>query len=287
MLNLFNTMNISPDAVEPSGFVTYITTGQKPKPPYHPLSDLTLVIIVGLTGAGKTTTLAGLQESGVNFTLLPNRRTITDDIMISDLQKEDGQLPYPVTDRLQRFEYTARYRRRFSGGMGHALGRLAVNPEKIKLPLIFDGLRGCNEVAYAAENFKQAYFLILDASDTTRLQRLLNRADVFDQAQTLNREIDHSLLQALSEIEGIKAVFTPTELQRICTFPQSQAISAEAIYQKTNIITTERRHYDPKATRDYLIEVLPAERICLINNDTQSIKSVVTQVHQWFKMIEN
>ncbi len=274
-------MKISPDAL------TYITTDQKLEPPYHPLSDLPLVIIVGLTGAGKTTTLAGLQESGVNFTLLPNRRTVTDDLMISYLQKEDGQLPYPVTDRLQRFEYTARYRQKFPGGMGHALSRLAVNPKQVKLPLVFDGLRGSNEVAYAAENFKQVYFLILDASDSTRLQRLLNRADVFDQAQSPSRETDHSLLQTLSEIEGIKDIFTPTELQQICTFPQNQALSAEAIYQKTNIITTEHRHYDSKATRNYLIDMLPAERICLINNDTQSIKSVVTQVHQWFRTIEN
>lgn len=39
--------------------------------------------------------------------------------------------------------------------MGHILAQLQVNPSLINHPLIFDGLRGENEVTYAANTLKK------------------------------------------------------------------------------------------------------------------------------------
>ncbi len=136
-----------------------------------PLTSLAPIVMVGLTGVGKTTVLELLAQRGTPFTMLPNRREITDKIIIATLQGADGQTPYQVADRLARFEYTARYRAQFTGGMAHALGRLAVNPGELQSYLFFDGLRGLDEVGYAAAYFPHARFVLLDAPDTVRLNR--------------------------------------------------------------------------------------------------------------------
>ena len=80
-----------------------------------------LLILVGLTGTGKTTTVNALRGVGLNFSLLPNRREITDEFIIGYLQKLDGEPVAPVTDRTERFVYTRRFREMFAGGMAEAL----------------------------------------------------------------------------------------------------------------------------------------------------------------------
>ena len=157
-----------------------LTPTKPPTSGHTALTDLPMIIIVGLTGVGKSTTLDLLAQA-IQFTLLPNRRQITDDLMISYLQQTEGQPVQPVTDRLLRFEYTARYRQKFPGGMAHALTQLTLNPQNLSQPLLFDGLRGINEIAYAAKHLPFSRFIMLDAPDLVRLQRLLNRADAFDQ----------------------------------------------------------------------------------------------------------
>src|SRR6266403_461146 len=132
--------------------ISFIPSQEETPPQFRPLTDFLLVILVGLPGVGKSTVIASLQER-LDFTLLPNRRKITDEIMIMSLQQEDGYPPTPVTDRVKRFEYTARYRARYPGGMAHALSRLAVDPAGAGSLLLFDGLRGLNEVQHAANYF--------------------------------------------------------------------------------------------------------------------------------------
>ncbi len=55
----------------------------------------------------------------------------------------------PVLDRVERFRLTARYRERHPGGMAHALSRLRVDPAALGGHLIFDGLRGVDEIGWA------------------------------------------------------------------------------------------------------------------------------------------
>src|SRR5258707_15609564 len=103
-----------------SSAIAFISSQEEAPPQFRPLTDFLLVILVGLTGVGKSTIIASLQER-LEFTLMPNRRKITDEIMIMSLQQQDGYPPPPVTDRVKRFEYTARCRARYPAGIAHAL----------------------------------------------------------------------------------------------------------------------------------------------------------------------
>jgi putative ribosome biogenesis GTPase RsgA len=69
--------------------IAFIPSQEEAPPQFRPLTDFVLVILVGLTGVGKSTIIAALQER-LDFTLLPNRRNITDEIIITSLQEEDG-----------------------------------------------------------------------------------------------------------------------------------------------------------------------------------------------------
>ena len=87
-----------------------------------------LLILVGLTGTGKTTAVNALRGQGCRFLLLPNRRDLTDRLIIAHLQQRDGVPVAPVPDRTQRFAYTRRYRELYPGGMAYAVGEwLMVN----------------------------------------------------------------------------------------------------------------------------------------------------------------
>src|SRR4030081_2034453 len=131
------------------------------------------------------------------------------------LQHEDGYPPTPVTDRVKRFEYTARYRARYPGGMAHALSRLAVDPAGAGSLLLFDGLRGLNEVQHAATYFPQGHFIVLDAPDTVRLARLLKRADTFDSIRLPASTEGQMMLTALISIPDIGTVFSAEQLRKI------------------------------------------------------------------------
>ncbi|NES08078.1 MAG: AAA family ATPase [Okeania sp. SIO2F4] len=137
-----------------------------------------LIIIVGLTGVGKTTMINKLTKSGLNFTLLPNRRTLTTELIIPYIAAINGKNIQTIC-RLERFKYTRQYQKQFPGGMGQILNKLQVNSNTINYPLIFDVLRGKNEVTYAAKTLKKAKFVILDAPLSVRLKRLLTRYYAF------------------------------------------------------------------------------------------------------------
>ncbi|MEZ4612913.1 MAG: hypothetical protein R2838_22165 [Caldilineaceae bacterium] len=150
---------------------------------WRPLTDLPLVILVGVTGVGKSTTIAALAVHAPDLHVLPDRRTLTDALIIAHVQQADGAPPAPVTDRAARFAYTRRYRTHFPGGMAHAVAQLRVAPH-VTGPLLFDGLRGADEVHEAVTRFPHAVFVVLDAPDAVRVQRLLGRGDAFDQIQS-------------------------------------------------------------------------------------------------------
>ncbi|MEZ4622200.1 MAG: hypothetical protein R2867_42765 [Caldilineaceae bacterium] len=61
-----------------------------------------------------------------------------------------------------------------------------VGKEKEQQWWIFDGLRGANEVAAAATALPKAHFVVLDAPDLIRVQRLLGRSDAFDRIAIQN-----------------------------------------------------------------------------------------------------
>jgi hypothetical protein len=152
-----------------------------PLPPGYELVRLRpLLVLVGVTGVGKSTALAAAQAAGLRYQLLPDRRELTDRLILPAAQVQRGEAPAPVKDRAQRFALTRLYRETHPGGMGDALAQLAVAPALLAGLLLFDGLRGANEVAAAAQRLPAAHFVLLDAPDAVRVTRLMGRKDPFD-----------------------------------------------------------------------------------------------------------
>ncbi|MEX2540873.1 MAG: hypothetical protein WD314_03665, partial [Trueperaceae bacterium] len=166
-----------------------------------------VLFLVGLTGVGKSTVLPVLL-AGRTGALLPDRRELTDRLIIPEAQRLAGQEPAPVSDRLERFRLTARYREAHSEGIVHALvrhlnslapverralestaatARLSTqrpgagqSNESGRGEPVFDGLRGVEEVTAATKRFPSARFLMLEARPETRIARLAGRSDAFD-----------------------------------------------------------------------------------------------------------
>ncbi len=210
----------------------------------HPITDYPLLILVGLTGVGKSTTVAAMEADGLQFALLPNRRTLTDDLIISYLQRQNGETVTKIRDRAARFDFTRRYRRQFPGGMAHVLSRLHIEPAALNNNLLlFDGLRGANEVTHAATLLPNAQFLVLTAPDFVRIQRLLGRNDEFDNisnpaAATANLQLEPT----------VEASLSPTEKALITDWIMRGDVTLDDVNAKCQIVVKERSNYNSDAT---------------------------------------
>ncbi len=117
---------------------------------WESVADCPLLVVVGVTGAGKSTALQAVSAAGLDYCLLPDRRALTDRLIIPRMQAGAGEELRPVSDRRRRFEYTRAYRQENAGGMAHALAQLWIDPAVQDGALLFDGLRGADEVTHAA-----------------------------------------------------------------------------------------------------------------------------------------
>jgi AAA domain len=238
---------------------------------FRALSDLEFFVLVGVTGVGKTTTLEALTRAGFGFSSLPDRRELTDVVMIEPLAGK------PVTDREERFALTAKYRELHPGGMAQAIGTLQINLEQIPLPLIFDGLRGLEEVTFAAHHYAKARFIVLDAPDETRVERLLGRLDVFDAISSTNPNGD--TIEQLKAIKGVHQVFTMQQLEKLANFEQ-RGLSAWEIVAKTKIVVLERQNYNPIEARDYLLQ-LGSERVLYVDTTSANPDLIAQRIMDW------
>lgn len=247
-------------------YLTIDPTNPNTKPArWIKLSDTKLLIIVGVTGVGKSTTVAAMAAGGLSYSLLPNRRELTDRFMISFLQQQQDELLALVQDRSSRFEYTRRYRQQFPGGMGHTLAQLSIDQNMLTAEwLIFDGLRGENEVAYAAEWLPNARFLMLDAPDYIRVQRLLKRNDAFDQIGSAGSESIH-----LADLGDVNSLFSETDLQKLLQLVDRGEVTLDELRGKLEIVKKERQNYDPAATKMALLRDA-ADRTIYVNSATMS-----------------
>ncbi len=216
---------------------------------WRPLAERPLLVLVGLTGVGKSTVLrllcAQAAERSAPPALLPDRRTLTDRLLIAAVQAAEGLPVEPVHDRALRFEYTRRFRQRFAGGMAHALALLCTHPAQTPGLLLFDGLRGENEVTHAASALPLARFALLDAPDAVRVARLLGRSDPFDRI----------------------------------------GAATDAEQAALRIVDEERQNYDPAATRRALQEHAPG-RTLLLDTTQHAPAALATQIaaqlaHWW------
>jgi hypothetical protein len=108
-------------------------------------------------------------------------------------------------------------------------------------PLLFDGLRGEDEVRFALEHLPKSFFIVLEARDLTRLSRLLTRGDAFDRVH-----IDNSDLVSLRELA--QGVLSEGELEEALRWN----VSAQDLTAKLKIVADERKNYDPNGTRRVL-----------------------------------
>ncbi|MCY3779548.1 MAG: hypothetical protein OXG78_04490 [Chloroflexi bacterium] len=149
----------------------------------HPLEEHPLLMLVALTGTGKTTALELLRRrlGLASAEVIPSRRELTDWVLFPLAQALADEPIAPVTDRVKRFAMTRRFARQVEGGMAAIFSWLYLADEMRAL-LLSDGIRGPNEVAYALRHFPRWQIVELTLHPMTRLRRLSGRNDGFDQA---------------------------------------------------------------------------------------------------------
>jgi hypothetical protein len=255
-----------------------VATGEPAPPFWRPLTELPLVIIVGVTGVGKSTTLSHLENSSLQYTLLPNRRELTDWLIIPHMQILDGTPIHPVADRKQRFEYTRRYRSHYPGGISHTLAHLRIDPALAEGALLFDGLRGAEEVAHAIALLPHARFIVLHAPDAVRVRRLLGRKDAFDRIDGRLPDTKQEIANfAALGIADADALFTPAETQMLLALVQTGEVTAHDLRVKLQIVVEERRNYDPNAAIE-LLESQAAHRTLVVDTTAHAPNQVTQQI---------
>lgn len=148
----------------------------------HPLGKHRLLMLVALTGTGKTTALDLLrQRMGAGSDVLPSRRELTDWVLFPLAQALADEPIAPVSDRVQRFTITRRFAKQVEGGMAAIFSWLRL-ADDVQGPLVSEGIRGPNEVGYALRHFPRWQIVELTLHPLTRLRRLSSRNDSFDQA---------------------------------------------------------------------------------------------------------
>lgn len=247
------------------------------------LAQAPILVLVGLTGAGKTATVAGLAGCGAVGAVLPDRREITDRIILPAMT---GDPTLKVTDRIERFRLTGAFRERFPGGMGDVLVRLTVDDDRGAVLresgwLVFDGLRGEAETA-AAARLPNAVFAVLQAPPELRVARLSLRADPFDRAASggtndSERSTTDERYSRTLEERGLGDLLTAPELERLAGRLAHASADLAAVGSAVSIVVEESRHYDPDAALAVLERLAPT-RTVVVDTAENGVDAVVDKV---------
>lgn len=241
----------------------------------------TLLFLMGLTGVGKSTAVGALQSSGTPLTLLPNRRALTDALILPEMQRAARQPVQRVGDRLERFELTRRYRKAYPGGMVHALGQylggrfLEANPPEERGTLVFDNLRGLDEARAGVAAFPEARFILLDAPPPTRVSRLMERRDSFDQVE-ITRSENIPFDEQLRTLEGFDEVFDAFDLAL-----ELQGRAQDDVLKAVHIILSEARNYDMTAAAAYLRREKDTQNFLYLDTFKMSVDEVQARIQEW------
>lgn len=254
-----------------------------------------MIVLVGLTGAGKSTAVAALRSAGVLLELLPNRRTLADTHVLPVAQRLAGEPAAAVGDRLQRFRLTARYREAYPGGLAHALQRwLGEAPGPATgATRVFDNLRGEAEVGYAVRVFPAARFVVLEADAATRLLRIAGRGDAFDRAGAPTPSPDgrspaapDGRRAAAADATGEAPAWTRVPgLHELVDLPRlvgaAAGLDGGALERAARVVVEENRHYDPDAAWRVLAP-LPAARRLRLDSTGLTPQGVADAVRAWW-----
>jgi hypothetical protein len=172
----------------------------------------------------------------------------------------------------------------FPGGMAEALRQFSVFSFQFSgegnrtlntghRTLVFDGLRGENEIVHAIELFPEAWFLFLHAPDFVRVQRLVQRRDVFDAVAVDEGVVDTAVLRNLAQ-----NILTNKELDQLLAQIANGEIDAQELQAKLTIVRSERQNYDPDATLAALQNLAPDR---LIFADTVACAPEEIAVQTW------
>jgi hypothetical protein len=263
----------------------YLGQGASAPPNWRRLKDEPLLIFVGLTSVGKTSTFAALEAQGVNFTLLPDRRDMTDHLIINPILAMDGKQPYKMS-RVERYPFMLKYRAMYSGGMAHALTRLWFDPDQTAPLLMFNGLRGENETRYAIEALPVARFVALVAPAFVRLQRMLKRDDPHDRIkpESLNNLFSNDL-NSFADLGVAQAshIFNAVEEQTLIEMVKSREISAKDLQDKLKIMVIDQQSYDSDGSE--ILQALAPERTVLIDTTQNAPAQVAKLIIEKFGLL--
>ena len=240
--------------------------------------DIPVLILVGVTGVGKSTTVDALCTRIGGISLLPNRRKLADLLVIPTVQGWDGDPPTAVTDRRRRFDYTGRYRQRYPGGLAHAFSRLVLQKQAAASASgalnVFDGLRGADEVTFAAQSLPLARFAVLNAPDVVRVERLVQRQDSFDQLgeNTPGRFCWEEMAEG-------RDLFTREEQDHLSELVSRGEVDGAELAAKVAIVAAERRNYDPHAAVDILRAAAP-NRTVVVDTTTHAPADVAAKLER-------
>ncbi|MEM6528280.1 MAG: hypothetical protein AAF653_08285 [Chloroflexota bacterium] len=169
-----------PGKIKQSVLHAYPHVRLQPEDGFVPLAQCNLVMLVGMTGSGKSTTLQHLRnDATLNFIeAIPSRRQLADLILIPTAQHLKNETIAPVKERVTRFEYTRHFRDSFApGGTAEAFTWLYCDlPQTL---ILSEGVRGQNEIDYVLEHTRWR-IAELWVDPVTRLQRLSSRNEAFD-----------------------------------------------------------------------------------------------------------
>lgn len=247
------------------------------------LTTARILVFVGLTGSGKSASVAGLAEAGAVRAVLPDRRAVTDSIILPAMI---GDPRRRVTDRIERFRLTAAFREAHPGGMGDVLERLTVDRQASQDWLsrgwvVFDGVRGPAETA-AAARLPNAVFAVLEATPEVRLARLSLRGDPFDQASFDTSALPTvsggatDVLQVLRE-HGVGDLMSDDRMGRLARLLFDAGADQAAVASAAAIVAEESRYYDTGEAIATLQERAPG-RIVVIDTARSPVGDVVAAI---------
>ncbi|SDF44944.1 AAA family ATPase [Thalassobaculum litoreum] len=247
------------------------------------LATARLVIFVGLTGSGKSATVTALAETGAVRAVLPDRRAVTDRIILPAMT---GNPDRPVTDRIERFRLTAAFRDAHPGGMGDVLERLTVDRDAAEGWLaggwlVFDGVRGPAEAA-AAARLPNAVFAVLEAPPEVRVARLSLRGDPFDRASLDGNDMTEDpggaadYLRALREHE-VGTLMQEETMLRLARLLSDAGADPAAVASAAAIVVEESRYYDTGPAIAVLQDRAPG-RTVIVDTAENPVADVVSAI---------